>query len=115
MDSDDNPKTPEQPLKKEERKFVNALDVFDHKYERQSLMKRTDKDIGLYISIEKQKQQRSLYYTQKYVKDGIFASIGIDKGVENVIENAINEAFQVLLRALRTLARREGSGCASGR
>jgi hypothetical protein len=44
-------------------------------------MKRTEKDIGLYISVERQKQQRSLFYTQKYVKDGIFASIGIDKRI----------------------------------
>jgi hypothetical protein len=64
-------------------------------------MKRTVKDIGLYISVEKQNQQRNLFYTQKYVKDGIFASIGIDKRVVNVISGAINDAFNVSIHLYR--------------
>lgn len=48
-------------------------------------MKRTVKDIGLYVSIEKQRKEKSLYYTQKFVNDGIFGSLHIDKRIGNVL------------------------------
>ena len=36
-------------------------------------------------SKEKQRKEKSLYYTQKFVNDGIFGSLHIDKRVENVL------------------------------
>lgn len=58
-------------------------------------MKRATKDIGLFISIEKQKQQRSLYYTQKYTNDGIYGSLHSDNRIGYILETAMNKAFRV--------------------
>lgn len=76
---------------------MDVVDPFDPKFERASLLDRTVKEIGLYVSIEKQRHQRSLYYTQKFARDGIFGSLTIDKnigalfsqGVENAIANSV--------------------------
>lgn len=48
-DSDDSPKNQEGLLKKEERKLVN-IEGFDAKFERYSMMRRKNKEIGPYVS-----------------------------------------------------------------
>jgi len=57
------------------------VEAFDPKFERASLMGRTVKALGLYVSIEKQKFQKSIYYSQKFANDGIFGSLTIDKNI----------------------------------
>lgn len=59
--------------------MIQILEPFDQKFQRETLLKRTGKDIGQYVSVAKQKNHKLLYYSQKFSKDGIFGSLTIDR------------------------------------
>ena len=98
-DSDDDPRSREPVMVKAE-KLEAEPSKFDPIYERVALMGRESSKLGSYVSAEKQKHQRNLFYTQKFAKDNIHGDLGVDNEVENLVGKLARKISKVPLPRL---------------
>jgi hypothetical protein len=66
-------------LKREDRLKLKKIDDFDVKFERESLLNRATNSLALFISVERQKKEKKIYYTRKFTQDAIYGSLTIEK------------------------------------